>query len=507
VPGRIVVVGLGPGAPGLLTAETVAAIERIAVRFVRTSRHPTAPAVAGGRSFDWVYDQATRLDEVYPSIVGALIEAAEEHGEVLYAVPGSPLVGERTVELLQVDARVDVEILPAMSFLDLAWARLGVDPLSSGARLVDGQRFATEAAGDRGPLLVGQCDSQAVLSDIKLAVADGPAVTVLQRLGLPDEAVFTVAWDEIDRMVVADHLTSLWIPTLASPVAAELVRFDELVHTLRQRCPWDREQTHQSLTRHLLEETYEVLEAIDGLGADFEGADHLEEELGDLLFQVVFHATLAAEEGLFDLADVARGIRNKLVHRHPHVFGDVEARTAGQVMRNWEQIKQAEKGRESVMDGIPGHLPSLLYAHKAQRKAASVGFDWDSVEGAWPKIAEELAELEAAVALGAVGGLVVPVGGAGAGAGTGAGARDSDGDGRGAVGDELGDLLFSVVNVARHLDIDPEAALRAATVKFGDRFRALERLAAARGVELRSLGLAGLDALWDEVKAAARPLA
>jgi len=477
VPGRIVVVGLGPGAPGLLTAETVAAIERISVRFVRTSRHPTAPAVPGGRSFDWVYDQATRLDEVYPSIVGALIEAAEEHGEVLYAVPGSPLVGERTVELLQVDSRVDVEILPAMSFLDLAWARLGVDPLAAGARLVDGQRFATEAAGDRGPLLVGQCDNQAVLSDVKLAVGDGGAVTVLQRLGLPDEAVFTVAWDDLDRVVVADHLTSLWIPTLASPVAAELVRFDELVHTLRQRCPWDREQTHQSLTRHLLEETYEVLEAIDGLGLDFEGADHLEEELGDLLFQVVFHATLAAEEGLFDLADVARGIRNKLVHRHPHVFGDVEARTAGQVMSNWEQIKQEEKGRESVMDGIPGHLPSLLYAHKAQRKAASVGFDWDNVEGAWPKIAEERAELEAAVAF-------------------------PGGAGSAAVADELGDLLFSVVNVARHLDIDPEAALRAAALKFGDRFRALERLAAARGVELRGLGLAGLDALWDEVKAA-----
>jgi tetrapyrrole methylase family protein/MazG family protein len=142
-------------------------------------------------------------------------------------------------------------------------------------------------------------------------------------------------------------------------------------------------------------------------------------------------------------------------------------------MRNWEEIKQAEKGRESVMDGIPGHLPSLLYAHKAQRKAASIGFDWDSVTGAWPKIAEETAELEAAVAS------------------------------SGAVEEELGDLLFAVVNVARHLDIDPEGALRAATVKFRDRFMAVERLAAARGTELRSLDLAGLDALWDEVKATA----
>ena len=473
MPDRIVVVGLGPGAPGLLTAETIAAIERTAVRFVRTSRHPTAQAVPDSRSFDWVYEHEARLEDVYASIAAALIEAASEHGEILYAVPGSPVVGERTVELLQGDSRVELEILPAMSFLDLVWARLAVDPLARGVRLVDGHRFATEAAGQPGPLLVAQCDSKAVLSDIKLAVEGGPPVTILQGLGLPDEAVFTVAWDDLDRAVRPDHLTSLWIPALAAPVAAELVRFDELVHTLRQHCPWDREQTHQSLARHLLEETYEVLDAIDGLGADFEGAEHLEEELGDLLFQVVFHATLAAEEGLFDLADVARGIRNKLVHRHPHVFGDVEARTAGQVVRNWEQIKKLEKGRQSVMDGIPGHLPSLLYAHKVQRKAASVGFDWDGVDGAWPKIAEEAAELEGAVAGGSVAAQV----------------------------EELGDLLFAVVNVARHLDIDPEAALRSATAKFRDRFMAVERLAAARGADLHSLDLDGLDALWDEVKA------
>ena len=198
-----------------------------------------------------------------------------------------------------------------------------------------------------------------------------------------------------------------------------------------------------------------MLEAIDGLGPDGEGIDHLEEELGDLLFQVVFHATLAAEEGWFTLADVARGIHDKLVHRHPHVFGAVEADTADQVMTNWEQIKQGEKGRASMMDGIPGHLPSLLYAHKVQRKAASVGFDWDGVAGAWPKIAEETAELEAAMAGG------------------------SSAAGDSTVAEELGDLLFAVVNVARHLDIDPEAALRAATAKFRDRFEA--RRAAGRG--------------------------
>jgi tetrapyrrole methylase family protein/MazG family protein len=202
-----------------------------------------------------------------------------------------------------------------------------------------------------------------------------------------------------------------------------VARFTDLVRTLRERCPWDREQTHQTLTRHLLEEAYEVLEAIESLPA---GMDHLEEELGDLLFQVVFHATLATEEGAFTLADVARGIHDKLVHRHPHVFGAVEAETAGQVMRNWEQIKRDEKGRSSIMDGIPRDLPSLLYAHKVQRKAASMGME------------------------------VPPVGKA----------NDAD---------EVGELLFGVVALARQLGVDPEAALRGATARFRDQFMELEK--------------------------------
>jgi len=177
------------------------------------------------------------------------------------------------------------------------------------------------------------------------------------------------------------------------------------------------------------------------------------------------------EEGSFGLDDVARGIHDKLVLSHPHVFGTRQADTAAEVVRNWEEIKKEEKGRESIMEGIPSALPSLLYAHKVQRKAASVGFDWPAVDGPFAKVAEELDELRAAA---------------------GSSAAEAE--------DELGDLLFSVVNVARHLGVDAESALRGATAKFRDRFMAVERLAAERGVALRSLDLAGLDALWDEVK-------
>jgi tetrapyrrole methylase family protein/MazG family protein len=287
-------------------------------------------------------------------------------------------------------------------------------------------------------------------------------------LGLADEAVVEVAWDDLDRVVAPDHLTSLWMPALAPPVASEVARFAELVRTLRQRCPWDREQTHQTLTRHLLEETYEVLEAIenlDGEPARSPGAapgddpfGHLEEELGDLLFQVVFHATLAAEEGAFTLADVARTVHDKLVGRHPHVFGTVEATTAGAVVRNWEQIKKAEKGRTSLMDGIAGDLPSLLYAHKVQRKAASTGLE--------PATGLEEARVRAEADPGH---------------------------------EEVGALLFAAVDLARRAGVDPEAALRGVSGAFRRRFEALERLTAARGVELSALPAGELADLWTKI--------
>jgi tetrapyrrole methylase family protein/MazG family protein len=462
--GRIVAVGLGPAGPDLLTAGTLAAIERIPRRWLRTTRHPAAVALAGAPSFDDVYDRADTFDDVYRRIADTLLAEADEHGEVLYAVPGSPRVLERSVDLLAeaaADGRIDLDVLPGLSFVDLAWVRLGVDPLEDGVRLVDAHRFAEKAAGERGPLLVAHCHNRRVLSDVKLAVDEPPRtpVTLLQRLGLPDEAVTEVAWADLDRSIEPDHLTSLWIPELAAPVAGELVAFSELVARLRAECPWDRQQTHMTLTRHLLEESYEVLEAIEawaaaeaahdggpGGGAGggealVEADEHLAEELGDLLFQVVFHATLGAERGAFTLADVARGIHDKLVLRHPHVFGSVEAGDTDAVVRNWEQIKKAEKGRESVMDGIPANLPSLLYAHKVQRKAGSIGASADQTD---PDVTAAVERLLAS----------------------------ERGDGPGP--DEVGAALYAVVAIARRHEVDAEAALRATAARVRDQVRSTE---------------------------------
>ena len=334
---RVVVVGLGPGDVDLLTAVTVEAIAAASHRFVRTTRHPAAVAVPDAVSFDDVYERAASMDEVYDTIVAELVAAAVED-DVLYAVPGSPAVAERTVELLRAVDDVELTVLPALSFADLAWVRLGVDPVAAGVQLVDGHRFAVEAAGATGPLLVGQCDTRQVLSDIKLA-AEGPTVVVLQRLGLPDEEVSEVAWADLDRSFEPDHLTSLYVPSLSAPVAAELVALDEVTRTLRARCPWDVEQTHETLRRYVLEEAQEVAEAIDS-----GDPAKLEEELGDLLYQVYFHATLGAEEGDYTLADVARGIREKLVRRHPHVFAGEHAETKADVAAIWERVKAEERG-------------------------------------------------------------------------------------------------------------------------------------------------------------------
>ena len=479
---RVVIVGLGPGPRNTVTQATLEAIERIVVQFVRTKRHPNADLMPKATSFDSLYDTLPTFEDVYSAITEAVVAAAIEHGEVLYAVPGSPLILESSVAQLRADARVEVQVLPALSFLDLAWDALGIDPVNAGVRLIDGHRFALEASGERGPLLVAQVHADWVLSDVKLSheSANGSEpVVLLHHLGLPDQRVEHTTWQELDRVLPADHLTTLYIPQMAEPVAGELARLHQLARTLREQCPWDREQTHDSLIKHLIEETYEVVDAIEALDTNDPATDEaLIEELGDLLYQVEFHATIAELQGRFSMADVARSIHDKLVRRHPHVFGDVVANSADDVVQTWDEVKRAEKksvdgAASSTFTGVAKSGPSLQYATKIQKRAADVGFDWPNADGAFEKIIEESAEIRQAVAL------------------------NSDPE---TVRMELGDLLFSVVNLSRHLGHDAEQALRGASDKFRHRFEQVEQLALTRGIDLANAPLEQLDALWDEVK-------
>lgn len=390
------IVGLGPADDAYVTEHTRHIIASHNVRYIRTAQHPSAHIVANARSLDHHYESAATFDDVYRGIVEELVAAAAEQGRILYAVPGSPLILERTVQLLRSDTRVTCRLHPAMSFLDMVWPRLGIDPIEHAVRLVDAHDFTSAATGESGALLIAHCHANWVLSNVKLAAEDAGdlsnddvEVVLLHHLGLDDEQVITVRWSEIDHTIEADHLTSLFVPGLRAPVGKHLIAFHELARRLRRECPWDREQTHRSLTTYLLEETYEVVDALLALDENDPSTDEdLMEELGDLLYQIEFHAAIAEQEGRFTMGDVARGIHDKMVRRHPHVFGgrsenEPAADPDGEsLVASWEEIKKAEKaakvaaGRsieESPFAGIVEASGSLSYSSAILSKSAKAG--------------------------------------------------------------------------------------------------------------------------------------
>jgi tetrapyrrole methylase family protein/MazG family protein len=394
------IIGLGPADEAYVTDHTRQVIASHDVRYVRTAQHPSAHIVTDARTLDHHYESEATFDDVYRGIVEELVAAAVEHGRILYAVPGSPLILERTVQLLRSDARVTCRIHPAMSFLDMVWPRLGIDPIEHAVRLVDAHDFSSAAAGESGALLIAHCHANWVLSNVKLAAEDAGElsnddveVVLLHHLGLDDEQVIKVPWSEIDHSIEADHLTSLFVPGLRAPVGKHLIAFHELARRLRRECPWDREQTHRSLTTYLLEETYEVVDALLALDENNPSTDEdLMEELGDLLYQIEFHAAIAEQQGRFTMGDVARGIHDKMVRRHPHVFGghsenEHSSDSDGEsLIASWEEIKRAEKaakvaaGRsldESPFAGVVEASGSLSYASAILSKSAKSGHTLD----------------------------------------------------------------------------------------------------------------------------------
>jgi tetrapyrrole methylase family protein/MazG family protein len=448
------VVGLGPGDADLLTRRTYDLVRDAPLVRLRTRVHPAAREFADVASYDDRYESAESFDALYESIVADLIELATTApgGEVLYAVPGSPIVAERTVELLLASSAVTTVLEPAVSVIDVACAALGRDPMASGLRIVDALANVEPLRGP-GPLLVLQTYSSAVLASVADRLAPTTVVTVLHHLGLEDEAIVQLPARALVSFAPVDHLTSLWIDGLrtAGEAMDDLVAF---MRRLRLECPWDQEQTHASLTRHLLEEAYETLDALEefsraGDADRDEATAHVEEELGDLLFQIVFHAELGDEEDLFNLATIADAVRDKLTGRHPHVFGDTRVSDSNEVAQRWEVLKRDEKGRESVTDGIAWQLPALILYTKLLRKAALVDVRHD-------------AEASRSNALEAMRTLPLDRHGA------------DDAQSSSDVDERWGDVMSSLVVMAQWVGVDLEGVLRERARTLRDEIRILE---------------------------------
>ncbi|AMV09444.1 MazG family protein [Geobacillus thermoleovorans] len=479
----IYVFGLGAGDVKQLPIGVYRKLKRAHPLFLRTKEHPvvkwlTEEGIAF-TSFDEVYEKHEQFADVYADIVDRLTEQAKR-GDVFYAVPGHPLVAERTVQLLFEAERRGVcriVIEGGQSFLDALFTAVRIDPIE-GFQLLDATTFRGEEWSPSLHAVFCQVYDSFVASNVKLSLMeqlpDDYPIYIVTAAGTKDEQVKRVPLYELDRETGLDNLTSVYVP----PVKDEPLlyhRFETLrrvIATLRgpNGCPWDRKQTHASLKRYLLEEAYELLEAIDE-GDD----DHMVEELGDVLLQVMLHAQIGADRGLFSIDDVIRTLTAKMIRRHPHVFGDVTAETAEQVVANWEKIKEKEKGgglSESILADIPKNLPGTMRAYELQKRAAKVGFDWDDAAPIWQKVEEEMAEFRAE---------------------TSGGRRDR------LVG-EFGDLLFALINLARYYGIQPEEALQMANDKFARRFAYIEEQVRKSGRSITSFSLAELDRFWEEAK-------
>lgn len=477
----ITLLGLGPGDPSNLTREAWNVLSSASQVWLRTNQHPTIaglPPALKIHSFDELYENGESFDEVYSAIVEKILELGKSPQGVVYAVPGDPFVAEATCPEIAQRARslgIPLKIVNGLSFLEPVFTALGFDPYPHMILMdaIELSQAHIPAFPPDMPVLVAQVYSRLVAAEVKMTLnavyPDEHPVRLVHAAGTKDEFIEKIHLYEIDRSEHISLLTVLFVPPLGAGTSFEA--FQEIVAALRapDGCPWDREQTHESLRTHLMGEAYEALAAMDS-----GNPKEMAEEFGDLLLQIVLNAQIASEEGEFTMADVLKGIHDKIIRRHPHVFGEVQLDGVQGVLKNWEKLKAEERAHnhepeKGLLDGVPLALPALTQAQEYQNRAARVGFDWKEVGGVLDKITEEIQEV---------------------------GEVTNEDE----LIAEIGDLFFALVNLARWKKVDAESALRGTNIRFKKRFAYMEQGVKNQGKKLSELSIDEMELLWQEAK-------
>ncbi|MEF9992109.1 MAG: nucleoside triphosphate pyrophosphohydrolase [Peptostreptococcaceae bacterium] len=479
--GKITIVGLGPGEYSLISQGALQSLKSSDRIFLRTEKHPIMDILKNEikyTSLDYFYGEDEDFDNVYNKIANFIIEESK-NGNLVYVVPGHPRVAEKTVSIISGIANkkgIETEIIASMSFVDAMFNYLEVDP-SEGFKLVDAFEIKDSYIDTSTSMIITQIYDRFIASNVKLSLMecydDEQEICIVKAAGVKDlESKKYVKLYELDRNENDfDYLTSLYIPKSEKTMYNTVKDLENIVEQLRGEngCEWDKKQTHESLKGHIIEEAYELVQAIDN-----DDIDEMIEELGDILLHVVFHSQIGKEEGYFDLREVINTICEKLIYRHPHVFKN-ESIDMNTYDKTWEDLKKKEKGESTITEGlkrIPTSLPALTKAKKVQYKASLVGFDWDNIDDVFKKIVEEYKEL-----------------------------LDEHKQGNiKYIKEELGDLLFSIVNLTRFLDINPEEALNLSTEKFINRFEFIENSAISLNQNLEDMTLREMDDLWNKSK-------
>jgi tetrapyrrole methylase family protein / MazG family protein len=480
---KIIVLGLGAGDINQLPLGVYRKIIQAKHIFLRTKEHPVVAELESEgvqfESFDYVYQKHDKFELVYEEICERLLKEAQQQ-IVLYAVPGHPLVAERTVQLLFTKSEelgIELEIVGGQSFIDSIFQALRIDPIE-GFQLLDGTDLKRDEINLQQHVIIGQVYDTFVASNVKLTlmerIPDEYPIYVVTAAGSSKESIQKILLYELDRVVSVNNLTSIYVPPVTNEevLYKEFNKLRQIISELRgpNGCPWDKKQTHHTLKKYLIEESYELIEAIDS-----EDIDHIIEELGDVLLQVLLHAQIGEDDGYFSMDDVMEGLTCKMIRRHPHVFGDTVATDEQEVLNNWQEIKKQEKKAEesSLLDKVGTALPSLIRAYELQKEAAKVGFDWTELEPIWEKVKEELKEFEAEIMKEELTENLIK---------------------------EFGDVLFSLINLARFYHIHPEEALMATNQKFTRRFQFVESRVKESNKPFQEHTLEELDTHWEQAK-------